>query len=265
MKNWLLAATLIPSGLALAATDSLPCLIDPSEVVSLGSPVVGVLDRIVVERGDIVKRNQIIAELSAEVERKSVELASGRANDLAELQAAAAAREHAQREKQRALQLFEKQLISKQIADQAVTEHSLAEHKYQQAKSNLSQAKLELGLTKAQLEQRILRSPIDGIVVDRFTSAGQRIQDQPLVKIAKVNPLKVEVIVPAEHYNKLNVGDEGQITPSLPGFTAQTATIRIVDRIIDPASNTFRVTLELPNPKHAIPAGSRCTASLDLK
>ncbi|MGF1547932.1 MAG: efflux RND transporter periplasmic adaptor subunit [Thiotrichales bacterium] len=265
MKNWLLVATLFPSGVALAATDSLPCLIDPSEMVALGSPVIGVLERIAVERGDIVKRNQVIAELSAEVERKSVELASSRASDLAELQAAAAAREHAQREKKRALQLFEKQLISKQVADQAVTEHSLAEHKYQQAASNLNQAKLELGLSKAQLAQRVLRSPIDGVIVDRFVSAGQRVQDQPLVKIAQVNPLKVEVIVPAEHYNKLKVGSEARVTPSLPGFGPVSAKITIVDRIIDPASNTFRITLELPNSDRSIPAGSRCTANLDLK
>ncbi len=249
----------------LAGASGLPCLIDPSEVVELGSPVIGVLDKVLVERGDTVKRGQVIAELTAEVERRSVELAESRAKDLAELQAASAAFEHARREKQRALQMFEKQLISKQMADQAVTEASLAERKLDQARSNQKNAQLELNLTRAQLEQRILRSPINGVVIDRFVSAGQRVQDQPVAKIAAVDPLKVEVIVPAQHFHSLKPEQAAMITPTLPGFGAKPARIKIIDRIIDPASNTFRVTLELPNPDRSIPAGARCEADLGLK
>jgi hypothetical protein len=37
----------------------------------------------------------------------------------------------------------------------------------------------------------------------------------------------------------------------------------LIDRVIDAASNTFRIRLSLPNPGNKIPAGLRCTAELD--
>ncbi|HVE52441.1 MAG TPA: hypothetical protein VNB23_03535, partial [Ramlibacter sp.] len=45
---------------------------------------------------------------------------------------------------------------------------------------------------------------------------------------------------------------------------ARLATVTLVDRLIDGASNTFRVRMELPNGDHALPAGLRCKADLGL-
>jgi hypothetical protein len=36
----------------------------------------------------------------------------------------------------------------------------------------------------------------------------------------------------------------------------------MVDKVIDPASNTFRVQLALPNPDLSLPAGLRCKAEI---
>jgi multidrug efflux pump subunit AcrA (membrane-fusion protein) len=44
-----------------------------------------------------------------------------------------------------------------------------------------------------------------------------------------------------------------------------TGTVTIVDRVLDPASNTFRVRLTLPNADMRIPAGSRCKVDLGLE
>jgi RND family efflux transporter MFP subunit len=248
----------------LAVAAPLPCLIEPEEVVELGSPVIGVLESISVERGDQVEKKQIVAQLMDTVEARAMELASSRAEDEAELQSAIAASEHAKREKRRLLSMLKKKLISRQVVDKAITEASLAFHKLEQARANLRNSKLELKLAIAQLNQRALRSPIEGVVTDRYLSPGQRVQDQPILKIVRIDPLRVEVIVPAEHYNRFSLGQKVNITPQLAGFDSEEAEITIIDRMIDPGSNTFRVTLRLPNPDHAIPAGARCKADLGV-
>jgi len=46
----------------------------------------------------------------------------------------------------------------------------------------------------------------------------------------------------------------------MPNGQPHTATVVQVDKIVDPASNTFRVVLHLPNPDLALPAGLRCKA-----
>ncbi len=242
--------------------ESLPCVIEPTATVELGSPVTGILDAVSVERGDAVKKGQIVARLAADVERKTVDLAALRVNDVSEIQSAVAAAEHARREKNRAVLLFRKKLISKQDLDKAVTEEILARTQLEQARENLSQSKQELKLARAKLNQRILRSPIDGIVTERYLSPGNRIQDQPIVRIAKVDPLRVEVIAPAKYFNRFEKGQQVDVTPELPGFEAKKARIIIIDKTLDAASNTFRITLELDNPDQRIPAGARCTVDM---
>ena len=251
--------TVIP---AVAAP--LPCLIEPQEVVELGSPVIGVIESIFVERGDRVEKNQLVVQLKDRVETRAMELARSRARDQAELQSAIAASEHAKREQRRVGTMLNKKLVSRQVVDKAITEASLAEHKLEQARANLKNSKLEHKLAMARLNQRALRSPISGVVTDRYLSPGQRVQEQPVLKIVRIDPLRVEVIVPAEHYNRFKPGQTATVTPQLAGFGPEQAEIKIVDRMIDPGSNTFRVTLELPNPDHKIPAGARCKADLGV-
>ncbi len=248
--------------LAAWAADPLPCVIEPSAEVELGSPVIGVLDRLDVQRGDAVHKGQVIGALRADVERRAIDLATLRAQDESEVQAALAAREHAKREKNRALLLYRKKLVSKQYLDKAVTEASIAEQKLQQARANLEQARREKALAEAKLAQRILRSPIDGIVTERYLSPGQRVQDQPVVKIVAIDPLQVEIIVPAARFNTLQRGQAVRIVPQLHGIGPARGEITYIDRIIDPASNTFRVLVRLPNPDGRIPAGARCQAEL---
>lgn len=258
-----LSTLILLSFAATAAGAPTPCLIEPDAVVDLGAPVVGVVTSIAVERGDRVKKGQVIATLDAGVEQRGVQLASERSKDQAEMHSAAASMEHAKRERQRAQQMYEKKLVSRQYVDKATTEASIAEYRFYQAKAKQRQSDLELKLANAKLLQRKLKSPIEGIITERYASMGQRIQDDALVRIVKTDPLRVEVVVPAEKYNQFSKGMNLSVQPELPGLESQTAEVYIIDRVIDSASNSFRMTLRLPNGDGSIPAGARCTVNLD--
>ena len=82
------------------------------------------------------------------------------------------------------------------------------------------------------------------------------------MRVAVIDPLRVELMVPTAQYGTLAPGDRVTIRPELPGVEAVTATVRHVDRVLDAASNSFRVRLTLPNPGHRLPAGLRCKADL---
>ena len=53
-----------------------------------------------------------------------------------------------------------------------------------------------------------------------------------------------------------------EVLPSAPVGGSHIARVDVVDPVIDPGSNTFRVRLILPNPANAIPAGLRCLVRL---
>jgi RND family efflux transporter MFP subunit len=247
-----------------AAVQPLGCLIEPHRVIDVGSPVIGVVESVKVERGDRVAKGDVIAVLRADVERAAVNVAATRAKVAAELQAAQANFELARQKYTRAEELRRQNFISAQALDQARAEAEVAEQRLAQAKEQRRISARELQLAEAQLGMRTIRSPVTGVVVDRYMSGGERVEEKPIVRVATVDPLRVEVVVPAALYGTISAGSMLTVTPELPTASPRRAKVTLVDSVIDGPSNTFRVRLELPNPNYELPAGLRCKVDLGL-
>ncbi len=245
-----------------AAVQALGCLIEPERVVDVGSPVTAVIDRVEVERGQVVKQGQVLAVLRAAIERAAFDAASLRADAIADVQAAASNAKFNRDRLQRAEDLFRQSFISQQALDQARTEAQMAEQKLSQAREQQLISQQDRGVAAATLQQRTIRSPMDGVVAERFMSAGERADDKPLLRIVRIDPLRVQLVVPVSLYGAVKIDSRVSVMPELPGAKAVVASVSMVDRVIDPASNTFRVQLSLPNPDLALPAGLRCSADL---
>ena len=212
-------------------SDDMECLLEPYMVANVGSPVEGTLSQVLVDRGADVKKGQVVARLNSSVEAATVTLRS-------------AQEAYGVRKMQRNEELFKKELISASEKDELETQTRIAtlERKQQQEIMNL----------------RTITSPLNGVVVERYLSPGDRIAQEKIMKIVQIDPLNVEVIVPVELFGTIKPGMKGQVSlaPMMSG--SHTATVKVVDRVIDAASGTFGVRLELGNPGNKIPAGIRC-------
>ena len=257
----LAAALLVPMGSAFAA-QPLGCLIEPFRISDVGSPVVGVIGATLVERGDRVTVGQALATLRADVERQSVAVAASRAQAIGELRAAEATLELARQKLARARDLAEQQFISGQALEQAKADYSVAEQRLAQAREQRGIFAREQELAQAQLGLRTIRSPITGVVAERFLSAGERVEEKAIFRVAVVNPLRVEVVLPSSYFPAVRTGMTVTVTPDFPGAAPRLARVTVVDRLIDGASNTFRIRAELPNADLSLPAGLRCKADL---
>ncbi len=248
-----------------ASAQNLDCLIQPHQIVQVGSAVPGVIERILAERGDIVKQGQILVQLQSSVERANLALAQSRAKIQGEVSAAEQSSDFALREHKRASELAQKNFVSQNYVDKAATEAQVAGSKVTQAKERKTVAGQELEVAQAQLAMRTIKSPISGVVTDRFMASGELVEDKPLLRIAQVDPLRVEVVVPASVYGQLQRGMQATVLPEFANAKSRPAQVSIVDKVVDPASNTFRVRLEMPNPLNDIPAGLRCKVDLGIK
>ena len=212
------------------------CLVEPHMVVNVGSPVDGVLERVTVNRGDWVRKGQVLAQLQSGVESAAVKLSQAHV-------------EYGRRKVERNEALFEKQLISAQDRDELVTEVHLREQ--------------ELNKDQETLKLRTIISPIDGVVVERKLAPGEFIRSDKSVvlKLAQINPLNVEVIAPSRLFGSVRVGSVGRVNLS-PFFSgSHQARVVVVDKVVDAASGTLGVRLELPNPDNKIPAGIKCSVA----
>lgn len=247
---------------AFAAPSALRCVIEPDRTAEVGSPVIGVVETVLVERGDIVHEGQLLARLRANVERASVSTAEVRAQADADVQAALANFEFQRQKLARTEELMRKKFVSAQALDQVRAETSVAEQKLAQAREQKRVAKQELESAHAQLSLRSIRAPFSGVIADRYVSAGERVEVKPMFRVAKIDPLRVEIIAPAALYGSVRKGMSAQIMPELPNAPRLDARVVLVDRLIDAASNTFRVRAELPNAQSTVPSGLRCKAEL---
>lgn len=238
------------------------CLITPARTADLGVSTAGVVDRVFVDRGDQIRKGQALVVLKSEPERASLVSAEVRAGAQSTTAAARANFDLASSKLERAQELYRLNFVSKQAVDQAVAERDVAEQTLKQSLEQHSAQVADVQLAKAVLATRTLRSPFDGVVVDRMVQPGERVELQPMLRVAEVNSLKVEIVVAAAHFGALAPGMGLAVQPELPGFEPRRAVITQVDQVLDAASNTFRVRLALSNDDGRIPAGARCKVSL---
>ena len=242
----------------------LNCRIEPSIVVEMSSAVEGVISEVLVDKNDRVKKGDVLARLDAGLEAATAELRRVQAELTSDVQAQQLALEFSKRSLTRVTDLYEKKAASFSELDKLKTEHAIAQQQLQQALDRKRQAELEHKRALADLQRRTLVSPIDGVVVERLKEPGEHIDFEPVLKLAQLDPLRVEVFAPASLYGKVKAGMTASIQPEL-GIADKSypAEVTLVDQVIDGPSNTFGIRLSFANPDNRLPSGLRCRVSFE--
>ena len=212
-------------------TDELECLLEPNMAASLGTQVPGIIAEVLVDRGDVVSAGQVVARLQSGAEQASVELKRAQTD-------------YGQRRVKRNEELVAQQLLSESERDEVETQTRLAA--------------IELKQQEAVLAQRVIRAPFSGVVVERMLNPGDRVYEEKILRIAQIDPLRVEVVVPARWMDKVHKGMRAEVSLAPQQSGKYPARVVLVDRVVDAATATVGVRLQLANPRMAIPAGLRC-------
>lgn len=210
---------------------TLSCYIEPSADVTVGTTAEGRLVRMLVDRSDHVEKGQLLAELDSSLERAAIDTKSAQAA-------------YAGRRLERIRELKAAKLITEQEADDIGTEKSIAN--------------LELLERREQLKLKRITSPIDGVIVERMATEGDLVKGGEVFRIVRLDPLYVETVMPLERFGTIAKGDKYQVRlQHLESI--HDAEVVNVDSIIDAASSTYRVRLQLSNPGNKIPSGLKCS------
>jgi RND family efflux transporter MFP subunit len=265
MRAALLKLTLLAAGAAQAAPAT-QCLIEPLQKIELRSPVSAPITAVHVERGTVVRKGQLLVSLDAAVETAALEVSRYRSVMEGAVRAAESRLLNATEKLTRRNELLLQNFVSAQDRDDAAAEARAAEAELLQARDNREVARLESRQLAASVARYTLRSPIDGVVVDRLQNPGELTQTgdaaSAVLKLAQTDPLRVEVVLPVADYGKVKAGRVVEVRPEAPFTGVYKATVKIVDKVVDSASGTFRVRLDLPNPRGDVPAGVKCVAAL---
>ena len=192
------------------------CVIEPNKVAEVSSAATGVIEGVMVKRGELVKKGQVVVILESGVETATVELARVRSERDQAIMSRHARLEFTQRRLQRNQGLLAQKLISEQVVDEAETDVLLAELELGEFIEERKIAILELERAQEALEVRTIRSPFDGVVIEVLVASGESIENRPLLKIASIDPLNVEIIAPVALFGKIKEGMKAIVKPEEP-------------------------------------------------
>jgi RND family efflux transporter MFP subunit len=237
------------------------CLIEPNQTVEIRSSTEGVIEKVLVKRGDRVRAGQVLVQLESSAESSAVALAKFRSEALGRITSTENRFDYASKKFERSKELQSQNFVTAQARDEADAERRIAEAELREARENREMAIYEHRHAMDLLNRRTLRSPFDGIVMDRMLNPGDLAEAgagrRPILKLAQVEPLRVEVVLPLAAHGKVKAKTAAEIAPEGQA-TRFPATVSVIDSVFDSASGTFGVRLEMPNAGGAVPAGIRC-------
>lgn len=186
-----------------AAAEDVVATLQWARRVELTTPVSGKIAEVLAQPNEHVRKNQSLLRLDARGFQAQVDQAK------AGLDKAKPAREEAQRELDRAHELYDRTVLSNHELELARIAFARADAEYRSAQAALKQAQLDL-------EYSVIRAPFDGIVVQRNAEAGQTVvaQLQPpvLLVLAEAGRMVVRMDVSRAQLTKLSVGQTLPVT-----------------------------------------------------
>jgi RND family efflux transporter MFP subunit len=181
---------------------------------------------------DFVEQGEVVIRLSDSEQQARVRAAEGSLNE------ARARFDEATAEFQRIETIFADQLVSQAEFDRARAARDSARARLESARATLEEAREQLGYTT-------IVAPYPGIVTDRHVEVGEAVSPgSPLLTGISLEQLRVEISVPQRLVDSLRRHQEAQVV--LDNGERIPAESLTIFPYADPATNTFRVRVNLP-------------------
>jgi membrane fusion protein (multidrug efflux system) len=191
--------------------------LEAEEEVQVVSQAKRLVRELLVEEGDVVRRDQVLVRLQDDEQR----------SELSKVQSQFA---KAERDYERQKKLFEQELISDQL-------FSEAQFDYEQLQISVEDARRELGYTE-------VRASIAGTVTQRLVKVGDQVQiGQHLFDLVDFDSIVARVFVPEKYLNQLRPGLTARLSTSSSGTAVFVARVERVSPVVDPRSGTVKVTI----------------------
>jgi RND family efflux transporter MFP subunit len=231
---------------------------EPYRVVEVAAAEMGVLTQISVDEGDRVVAGQPVAQLDDSVIRAALEVVKAEAESQGRLQSAEADLELQTDLLAKLEQLLEQNHASALEVGRAATQKKVLAARVKAVREELFVKSCEVRRIEAQIRQRCVRAPLDGVVTRTLKKPGEFVSpsDAVVVKLAQLDPLAVTFSVPVNMARKFHKGQTVALDLSIRGRNS--GEVEFVSPVADVQSGTVRMRVRLANPDESIPAGVHC-------
>ena len=220
-----------------------------------------------IQLGDPVRRGQVLAKVEDReiVEQVSQAEASQQVSK-ATIRQREADLKVAEVNFERSKNLFQRQLLAKQALDDAESKFLAAEAQIDLSKAQLMQADARLQELRINLQNTNVTSPVDGFVGKRNVDPGAMVsQNTPIASVVEISRLKMVVNVVEKDIRLVTVGDSGDVdVDAYPGEKFRGRIARVAP-VLDPATRTATMEIEIANSDNRLKPGMYARVSLTVE
>lgn len=243
-------------GAATLNAEPVEGIVLPSKQVVLNAPLPSILKSFAVEEGGRVERDQPLAYMDDGLQQVAVKSAQLQAESTAAIENAELLWEEAQIQVERIREANASNAASEWEVRKTQLQADQAAAQLKQAREQQAIAQVQLELEQERLKRYAVLAPFTGRVLRTDAEAGASLtQQDKLITLVALHPLEAQFHLPSEAYGRLDVGQDLTLRTNRGESQTIEATIKTIDPVIDPASQTFRVVLEIDNADEAMPSG----------
>lgn len=202
------------------------CTLEAERQIDIFSKTGGEVEQILIEEGEGVQAEGLLAELDKKeailsLNEAGVKLANTRLIY------------------ERSIKTYNDKIISKE--------------EFEGYKLNYETAQVEHEKKKLELDYYTIRSPIQGVVVGRHIDIGDNVKkEQILFTVANFDRIYAKVYVPEKYLNKIKEGQTAYVTvESIPDLRFE-GTVRLINPVVESKSGTIKVTVEITDKRIAL-------------
>ncbi len=244
--------------------------LNPVTTVDVGSQVSGKILEIFVDFNTQVKAGEIIAKIDQElfITRVNQDKANYQSAE-ASLEKSKVSLANTKKQMDRALELYKKDLLSDEEKEAVEASFYSAKSDLQSAQAGLARAKSQLDSSNVDLAYTIIKSPVDGVVINRAVNAGQTVaasyQAPLLFQIANdLSKMQVECSVDEADIGKVKENQQVSFTVDAYPDDKFKGTVKQVRYSPEVISNvvTYTTIVEVDNPEIKLRPGMTATVSI---
>lgn len=228
----------------------------PYHVAILNAPLDGILQDVLVKEGQAVKAGQQLVQMDDKVQQVVVRIAELKASSRHAIERAAKELDEAETMHERMVEAQATGAARDWEVRRSELRRDIARIAHEAAVSAHEIAQQELALETQRLQRFQLIAPWDGTVIRVTTDPGSTVSSQdPLIQMVGLEQLEVEIYLPLDVYNQVEVGQTYQLQALEPVNQTITGQLTFADRIIDYGSKKFRCVFTIDNADQSLPAG----------
>jgi RND family efflux transporter MFP subunit len=237
------------------------------QTVDVAPKTSGRVEKVNVQLGDRVRRNQVLAKIEdREIVEQVRQAVASQEVSKATIRQREADLRVAEVNFERSKNLYARQLLAKQALDDAESRYLAAQAQLDLSKAQMTQTDARLEELRINLQNTSVTSPVDGFVGKRNVDAGAMVsQNSPIASVVDISRLRMVANIIEKDLRMVSVGDSADVeVDAYPGETFRGRIARVAP-VLDPSTRTASMEVEVPNANFKLKPGMYARVNLTVE